>query len=178
MDMVVVIFIICAFVGQLLAGIAIVYSYVSKSKKKIRAASFQPAIISGNDYFDGKKYFFENTIKKPPLYRFYGEISQFAVNIPSADALLCGADELAMLLDRMDPAESGFTIWITDDKTGKTVQFLCDVPDYIGVEITAMGLPSAYSGKLVFPADMKVILFDYFAGFEVIKGFALKPAKR
>lgn len=177
MDIFIIIFIICAFVGQLLAGIAIVHSYVGKSKKKIAAANFKPANVARNDYFDGKKYFFENNVKKPPFYRFYGEIRQFAMNIPSSEALLCGADELAILLDKMDPAESGFTICISDDKTGKTVRFLCDIPDYIGVEITVIGLPSVYSGKLVFPDDMKTILFDYFAGFEVIKGFALKPSK-
>jgi hypothetical protein len=41
-----------------------------------------------------------------------------------------------------------------------------------------MGSEISYEGRLIFPMDMKVILFDYFAGYEVINGFSLKPEQR
>ncbi|MHB8963697.1 MAG: hypothetical protein ACYC5K_11155 [Saccharofermentanales bacterium] len=177
MDMLLVLFIICAFVGQLIAGAVIVLRYKSKGKKKISAAAFQPIEVSGEDFFDGKKYFFESNIKRSPLYSLSGEIMQFAMDIPSSEALSCDAEEIAKLISRIDPAESGFDFKIADGRTGKAARFLCDTPDFIKVDLSVRDSDIFYSGRLVFPMDMKVILFDYFAGYEVVNGFSLKAER-
>ena len=169
--------VVAAFLAQIAVVAALVQMKRARVQKKTTAAPFAPAKGTDGTLFDGKRYFFERAMKTPPLYALYGEVPTLGMNIFSSDAIPCGLDEIGVLLDRIDPAEGSCFVVVTDGKTGRTVQFHCDAPDRIEAEILGPELDGPWTGRLVFPKDMKAFLTDYFAGYEVIKGFTMKPVE-
>ncbi len=167
---------VCLFVAQLIFSAIGAMVRMKRLREKYRAAPFEPAKTPQDAYIGEGRYFFENDVKKPPLYELHGAVGQYGVSIPPESPLTCGADELAVLLRGIDPAEGTFDFTVRDGGNSKAIRFSSGAPDEIRVRLAFGEPPQAYEGRLVFPSDMQGILTDFFAGMEVIAGFGLRPA--
>lgn len=130
-----------------------------------------------NDQRSSGRYFFEKEKKTPPLFRFYGEILQFGINVFSTKAFLCDLEELSVLMDDIDPAKGSFFMVITDERRSRTLQFQCDRADSIEVAVSSKDLGSCYTGNLVFAGDMKHFMLDYFKDNDVVSRYLLKQGE-
>jgi hypothetical protein len=175
MEILIGVAVVAVFLAQIAVVVALVHMKRVRKQKKTAAAPFAPSNVPRGAFHDGKMYFFERAVKTPPLFKLYGEIPQFGMNIFSTASILCGLDEIGVLLDRIDPAEGSYFVVIIDPGSSRTVQFHCDAPDAIEVEISGREFVHSYIGRLVFPGDMKGFVADFMAGYEVIHGFSMKP---
>ena len=163
------------FLSQLVIAAVVVQKIRYRTRMISENKPLKPYKNAVSEFYDGNRFFFEKTEKVPPLYRFYGEIKQFKMDVFSSEAFLCGLDELSDLLDEIDPAMGAFFLVITDERKHKTLQFQCDLPNRIEVIVSDNEhMRAAYQGILVFASDMKHFMMDYFEDMDVISRYSLK----